>query len=106
MKKDMFEKEFSHSFGVYSFSTRSENYPLRKTMVDHNHERVISKRGRVISDQVNRQLLEQAGADRGNRRERGDGQVGIDLHLLAEGAASNKMANKGRHTQPPVVLRQ
>ena len=29
--------------------------------------------------------------------------MGIDLHLLAEGTASDKLANKRGHTGPPVV---
>ena len=32
--------------------------------------------------------------------------MGIDLHLLAEGTASDKATNEGRHTRPPVVPRE
>ena len=34
----MFEKEFGDSFGVNGFITRSENDPLRKSVVDHNQQ--------------------------------------------------------------------
>ena len=44
LKEDVFEEEFSHSFGIYSFSTRGENYPLRKTVVNHDQKRIIAMR--------------------------------------------------------------
>ena len=34
----VFEKEVGDSFGIDSFVTRSEDDPLRKTMVDHNQQ--------------------------------------------------------------------
>ena len=39
-KEDSFEKEFSYSLGINVFSAWDENYPLQKTMVDHDHERI------------------------------------------------------------------
>ena len=99
----MFEKEFSHSFGIDGFVAWGENYPLRKTVVDHDHERIITMRGREISDQVDRQLLKWVGAVGGKRRQCRDSQVGADLHLLAKGAARDKAVNEGGHTRPPVV---
>ena len=44
-KEDVFEKEFSYSLGVDGFSTWDENYPLQKTMVDHDQERIKLKQG-------------------------------------------------------------
>ena len=32
--------------------------------------------------------------------------TGVDLHLLAEGATSNKLMDKRGHPQPPIVVRQ
>ena len=106
MKEYIFEKEFSYPFGIKGFVARDENHPLRKAMVDHNHQRVIAMRGQEVSDQVDGQLLKQAGADRGDRGECRDSWMGIDLHLLAKGAPSNKTVDEGRHTWPPVVPRQ
>ena len=63
-------------------------------------------RGREIGKQINGQLLKQPGAAGGNGRECRDSQVDIDLHLLAKGAARDKVADEGGHTQPPVVPRQ
>ena len=37
-KEYMFEKEISDSFDVNGFVTRSENDPLRKAVVDHDHQ--------------------------------------------------------------------
>ena len=50
LKECVFEKEFGYSFGIDSFSTRGENYPLQKTVVDHNQKRVITMRRQEISD--------------------------------------------------------
>ena len=75
-------------------------------MVDHDHERVVAIGWQEIGDQVNRQLLKQAGAAGGDRGERRDSQVGIDLHLLAKGAARDETVHEGGYTQPPVVPRQ
>ena len=41
--------------------------------------------------------------ERGKRGEGRDGWVGIHLHLLTEGAASNEATDERRHTRPPVV---
>ena len=63
-------------------------------------------RGRETSDKVDRKLLEGAGAGGGEWRESGRCRVGVDLHLLAEGATGNKLADKRGHPQPPIVVRQ
>ena len=105
-KEYMFEKEFSHSFSVNSFIAWGENYPLQKTVVDHDHERVVAIGWQEISDQVNRQLLKQAGAAGEDGGECRDSQVSIDLHLLAKGAARDETVYEGGHTLPPVVPRQ
>ena len=50
LKEDIFEKEFGYSLGIDGLSAWDENYPLRKAVVDHDHERIISKRGQEVSD--------------------------------------------------------
>ena len=77
-KEYIFEKEIGYPFGIKGFVARDENYPLRKTMVDHDHQRIVAMRGWEVGDQVDRQLLKWVGADRGDRGERRDSQVGID----------------------------
>ena len=75
-------------------------------MVNHDHERIIAKRGWEIGDQVNRQLLKWASATGGNGGKCRDSRVGIDLHLLAKGTTEDKAADEGGHTQPPIIPRQ
>ena len=105
-KEDIFEKEFGYSLGVNGFSAWDENYPLRKTMVDHDQERITARGRWEISDKVNRELLKQVMAVGGDGRECGDSWVGVNLHLLAKGTTRDKAADKGGHTQPPIVPRQ
>ena len=90
----MFEKEFSDSFGINGFVTRSENDPLQKAVVDHDQQQIKAGGGRQIGDKVNRELLKQAGAGRRQGRKGRGGQVGIHLHLLAKGAASNEATDE------------
>ena len=61
-KEYMFEKKFGYSFGVDGFVTRSEDDPLRKAVVNHNHQRVETGGGRQSGDEVDGQLLKWAGA--------------------------------------------
>ena len=105
-KKYMFSKEVGHSFSVDGFVTWGENYPLQKTMVNHDQQRIVAKRGQEVSNQINRQLLKWAGTRGGDGGKCRDGWVGIDLHLLAEGATRDEAMNKGGHTWPPIVPRQ
>ena len=94
-EENVFEKEFGNSFGVDGFVTRSENNPLRKAMVDHDQQGIETSGGRQTSNKVNRKLLKRAGAGLRQRGKGGDGWVGIDLHLLAEGAAGDEATDEG-----------
>ena len=62
MKENVFEEKFGNSFGINSFVTWGENYPLQKAMVDHNHQQIKTMRQWEIVDEINGQLLEWAGA--------------------------------------------
>ena len=59
--KDMGKKKLGNAGGVNVFGTRSEDYPLRKAVVDHNHQGIMAGRWGKISDEVNRELLEWEG---------------------------------------------
>ena len=64
-------------------------------MVDHNHNRIKPGGNREISDEVNRKLFEwerDGGCDWTERR---NSRMSVNLVLLANHAASNKMFNKG-----------
>ena len=57
------EKEGGDSFGSDGFLSRAKNYPLRKPMVYHDHERIKARGHGEIRDKVAGDLLERA---RGN----------------------------------------
>ena len=72
-------------------------------MVNHDQERIKAGGRREIGDKVNRELLEQALAAGGDRRECRDSWVGVNLHLLAKGTTRDKAVDKGGHTWPLIV---
>ena len=51
-KEDFVEKEGGDSFGGNGFLGRAKNYPLSKSMVYHDHERIESRGDREISDEI------------------------------------------------------
>ena len=57
MKTEAFEykvkKQLGNSCGVNGLLARCKNYPLRKAMVDHNHDRIKPRRRREGGDEVN-----------------------------------------------------
>ena len=61
MKTEVFEyevkKQLSNSCSVNGLLARCKNYPLCKAMVDHDHDRIKSRRRREVGDEVNRELL-------------------------------------------------
>ena len=62
-KEDFVEKEGGDSFGGDGFLSRAKNYPLRKPMVYHNHERIEAQRDREIRDKITGDLLKRARGD-------------------------------------------
>ena len=62
MKTEAFEykvkKQLGNSCHVNGLLARCKNYPLCKAMVDHDHDRIESRRGGEVGDEVNRELLE------------------------------------------------
>ena len=103
-RKDVVEKDVSNVSGRGSFVARAENYPLRKTMVYHNQNRIEAVGQWEIGDEVHRDLLEGMGAIGGDRSEWGYGGVCVDLIGLTHSTTSNEAANEGGYTGPPVVL--
>ena len=51
-KEDFVEKEGGDSFGGNGFLGRAKNYPLSKSMVYHDHERIESRGDREIRDEI------------------------------------------------------
>ena len=99
LKKDVCDV---HSRG--SFVTGMENYPFRKAMVDHNQDQIITVGDGEISDEIHGDLLEGAGAFRGDRSQRQVARVSIDFIGLTRGTPGDKLVDKGGHAGPPVVL--
>ena len=50
----------------------TEDYPLRKSVVDHDQQRVEALGRRKIGDEIARDLLKRAGARGGNRDKGGE----------------------------------
>ena len=66
--KDVGKKKLGNAGGINVFGTRSEDYPLCKAVVDHDHQGIMAGGWGKIGDEVNRELLEWEGRGRGNRR--------------------------------------
>ena len=70
----LMEKEGSYPLSGDGFLCGAENYPLHKAMVNHNQQRVKTRRSRKVGDKVAGDLLEGArgvGLDWGERRDGG-----------------------------------
>ena len=63
VKEDFVEKEGGNSFGSDGFLGRAKNYPLSKSMVYHDQERIKAHGDREIRDEVTGNLLEGSGSD-------------------------------------------
>ena len=91
-----------HSGG--GFVARAENYSLRKTMVYHDQNRIVATGKGQVGDEIHRDLLEGAGAFRGDRGERGVGWVGVHFVGLACSTAGDEFVDEGGHSWPPIIL--
>ena len=65
------KKEGGSTKGINSLVTRDKNYPLRKAMVYHDHDRVKACGGREIGDKVDGDLFEGAEGGRWDRHQGG-----------------------------------
>ena len=110
MKTEAFEykvkKQLGDSYCVNGLLAWCKNYPLRKAMVDHDHDRIKPCGRREVSDEVNRELLKGESGRGFDREERRYNGVHIDFVLLADRTASNKVFHKGREAWPPEILFQ
>ena len=67
-EEDFVEKEGGDSFGGDGFLGRAKNYPLSKSMVYHDQERIEAQGSREVRDKIAGDLLEGAGGDGFDRR--------------------------------------
>ena len=104
-KEDFVEKEGCDPFGGDGFLGRAKNYPLSKSMVYHDHERVEVCGDREVRDKIAGDLLKRARGEGLNGRKGGYGGgyggVCVSLVLLAEGAALDIAADERGKARPP-----
>ena len=85
--KDMGKKKLGNAGSINVFETRSEDYPLHKAVVNHDHQGIMASGQGEIGEEVNGELLE------GEAQGRGDGGQGrtcgmmVYFVLLTHGAA-------------------
>ena len=60
-EENLGEKEFSDPGGVYRLVTRDVDYPLTKSMVDHDHYGIKTLRWGETGDEIHRDLLKWTG---------------------------------------------
>ena len=100
-KEDFVEEKGGDSFGGDGFLSRAENYPLSKSMVDHDQERVKARGDREIHDQITGDLLEGARSRGFDRGKQWDSGVHVNFVLLALSTAFDVVADKGGQARPP-----
>ena len=107
MKTEAFEYEVKKQLGdsccINGLLARCKNYPLRKAMVDHNHDRVKPRGRREVGDEVDRELFKGESDGGFDQEERGHNGVRIGFVLLADGTASDKVFDKGGEARPPEI---
>ena len=101
--EDVLEEDFSDVHHRGSFVARVENYPLQKTMVYHDQNRIVAVGDGKVSNEVHGNLLERVGAFGGNRGKQGVGWMDVDLVGLTHGASGDESPDEGSHAGPPVV---
>ena len=81
--EDVLKKDLSNVRCRGSFVARVENYPLQKTMVYHDQNRIVAMGEGEVGDEVHGDLLEGVGAFQRDRGKGGGGWDGWVLTLLA-----------------------
>ena len=101
--KDMGKEKLGNAGSIDVFGAGSEDYPLHKAVVNHDHQGIMAGRQGEISDGVNGELPEWEGRGRGDGRQGRTCGMMVYLVLLACGAARDKGIDKGGQTRPPEV---
>ena len=101
--KDMGKEKLGNAGSIDVFGAGSEDYPLHKAVVDHDHQGIMAGGQGEISDGVNGELPEWEGRGRGDGRQGRTCGMMVYLVLLACGAARDKGIDKGGQTRPPEV---
>ena len=101
--KDMGKKELGDASSINVFEAGSEDYPLHKAVVDHDHQRIMASRWGKIGDEVNGKLLKWEGRGRWDGRQGQARGMVVHLVLLTSGTARDRGIDKGGQTRPPEV---
>ena len=101
VKEDFVEEKGGDPFGGDRFLSRAENYPLSKSMVNHDQERIKAHGDWEIHDEITEDLLEGAGSREFDWGEQWDSGMSIGLVLLACSTAFDIAADKGGQARPP-----
>ena len=100
----IFKEKLGDSSSINGFGARNKDYPLRKAVVDHDQDRIKSGGGRKVCDEVNRELVERERSGGRDGTDRRRGGVSVNLVLLADCIAIDKVFDKGGKTGPPVIV--
>ena len=93
-----------HLSGIDCFMTRDRDYPLSRSVVDNDHEAVISIANREICDEIACHLGKWRGVPLSlDWYQTGRSRMSVDLHLLTDGAAGDVIFYKNCHTGPPII---
>ena len=101
MKEDFVEEKGGNPFGGDGFLHRAKNYPLSKSMVYHNQERIKVQGDGEVSDEIAGDLLEWVRSELFDRGQWRYGGVSVSFVLLAFSAALDISADKGSEVRPP-----
>ena len=99
------EKERGNAFGSDVFLCRAENYPLCKSVVNHDQKGIGAGGDREVSDKVTGDLLEGAGCGGANGGEQWDSRMGVGFVLLAGCTTFDIFADIGGEVRPPEFSR-
>ena len=100
-KEDFVEEKGGNPFGGDGLLHRAKNYPLSKSMVYHDQERIEARGDGEVSDEIAGDLLEWARSKRFDRGQWRYGGVSVGFVLLAFSAAFDISADKGSEARPP-----
>ena len=100
----IFKEKLGDSGSINGLGARNKDYPLYKAMVNHDQDGIKTGGRRKICDEVNGELAEGKRSGGRDGMERRQGGVSINLVLLADLIAIDKVFDKGGKTGPPVVM--